>query len=90
MQRLTDSQIAHGIVKYFWLSVGLGLLVLFGLGRGTLPGWVGPQEVHFLFHLKPLINNLSMCFSNIADMFSFMYFLISTRKLFTGWLQHIL
>ena len=33
MQRLTDSQIARGIVKYFWLSVGLGLLVYFGLGR---------------------------------------------------------
>ena len=48
MQRLTDSQIAHGIVKYFWLSVGLGLLVFFALGRK-----IG-QEVKLLFYLKYL------------------------------------
>ena len=33
LQRLTDREIARGIVKYFWLSVGIGLLVLFGCGR---------------------------------------------------------
>ena len=32
LQRLSDRQIAHGIVKYFWLSIGLVLLVLFYFG----------------------------------------------------------
>ena len=32
MQRLTDKQLGHGIVKYFWLRVGLALLLIIGLG----------------------------------------------------------
>ena len=32
LQRLTDRQLGRRIVKYFWLSVGLGLLVLIGCG----------------------------------------------------------
>ena len=32
LQRLADKQLAHGIVKYFWLSVGLALMLYVGLG----------------------------------------------------------
>ena len=32
MQRWTDKQLAHGMVKLFWLSVALALMVYAGLG----------------------------------------------------------
>ena len=32
LQRLRDVEIAHGIVKYFWLNIGIAILLLIGLG----------------------------------------------------------
>ena len=37
-QRLTDKQLASGIIKYFWLSVGLALLLRVGIGGFTIQG----------------------------------------------------
>ena len=50
LQRLTDKELAHGIVKYFWLSVGLAFLLNIGLG-----GFTGTQEVsNFIFIKSPM------------------------------------
>ena len=32
VQKLTDRELASGIVRYFWLSVGISILMAFGLG----------------------------------------------------------
>ena len=31
VQRLTDKQLAHGIVRYFWLNIAVSILVVAGL-----------------------------------------------------------
>ena len=37
LQRLTNKELAKGIVKYFWLSVGINYLLFIGLGL-FIPG----------------------------------------------------
>ena len=32
LQRLTNNELAQGMVKYFWLGVGINILLFFGLG----------------------------------------------------------
>ena len=32
LQRLTNKELAQGIVKYFWLSVGINIMLFLGLG----------------------------------------------------------
>ena len=32
LQRLTNNELAKGMIKYFWLGVGINILLLLGLG----------------------------------------------------------
>ena len=47
LQRLKDTEVARGIVNYFWLSVGINILVCVSLGLFGISTWDGDNEVTF-------------------------------------------
>ena len=84
LQRLNDRKIAYGIVKYFWLQIGLAVLVAIGFGM---------MVTHrFEVILSKIINSDSPCCWYIVKIHRIQKmclhllfaFFISRRKVSTG------
>ena len=84
LQRLTNIQLAEGIVKYYWISVGLGISLHVGLGG--FRNHIGKvYTVHSLQNVKLLCANLMLeIICTVWNRISFIGISVCRRK-FIGW-----
>ena len=82
LQRLTNIQLAEGIVKYYWMSVGLGISLHVALGG--FRNHIGKvYTVHSLQNVKILFTNYEII-CTVWNRISFIGISVCRRK-FIGW-----
>ena len=84
LQRFTNKELAQGVVKYFWLSVGINILLFLGLGL-FIPGG---EKVFWMSNTLITVFTWILKYEYIHQNFFVIHFFLN-RIQSIGWELHI-